>query len=182
MVFDGARLPMKKRIESERKNARLESRKKADEFLLKGDINKANRKFNEAVEIDSLMVYNLIQTLISIDVKYVVAPYEADSQLAYLFLNKKVDFVITEDSDQLAFGVSKVFFKMDLKGIGFEVDLSLLQQCDSFKMPPGKKNKLFTSDMLLKTCILSGCDYLQSAKGVGFKKALKLVKDNEGDI
>jgi exonuclease-1 len=36
--------------------------------------------------------------------------------------------------------------------------------------------------MLLKTCILNGCDYLESVKGVGFKKALRLVKENCGDI
>ncbi len=36
--------------------------------------------------------------------------------------------------------------------------------------------------MLLKTCILSGCDYLQSIKGVAFKTAVKLMKDAEGNI
>jgi len=30
---------------------------------------------------------------------------------------------------------------------------------------------LFTQDMLLTTCILSGCDYLESVKGIGFVKA-----------
>ena len=29
--------------------------------------------------------------------------------------------------------------------------------------------------MLLTTCILSGCDYLDSLKGIGFSKAVKLV-------
>ncbi len=29
--------------------------------------------------------------------------------------------------------------------------------------------------MLLSMCILSGCDYLESIKGIGFKKAHKLV-------
>jgi exonuclease-1 len=56
----------------------------------------------------------------------VVAPYEADSQLAYLYLNDKVDFVITEDSDLLAFGVTRVFFKMNLRGDGYEIDLKNL--------------------------------------------------------
>lgn len=31
--------------------------------------------------------------------------------------------------------------------------------------------------MLLIGCILSGCDYLGSMKGIGFKKAMKLVED-----
>lgn len=32
--------------------------------------------------------------------------------------------------------------------------------------------------MLLTTCILSGCDYLESIKGIGFKKAHQLVLMN----
>lgn len=36
--------------------------------------------------------------------------------------------------------------------------------------------------MLLYTCILSGCDYLDSIKGIGFKKASRLVKDVGADL
>jgi 5'-3' exonuclease len=35
--------------------------------------------------------------------------------------------------------------------------------------------------MLLITSILSGCDYLESCKGIGFKKATKLVADHPED-
>ena len=117
---------MKKRIEGERKKARLESRKVAEECLERGELIKANRKFNEAVEIDSLMIYRMIQVLKSMGVEYIVAPYEADAQLSYMFKTRRVDFVITEDSDLLAFGVSKVLFKMDLTGSGIEVDMDHL--------------------------------------------------------
>jgi 5'-3' exonuclease len=46
-----------------------------------------------------------------------------------------IDFVITEDSDLLVFGVTKVFFKMDPKGDGFHVDIDNLPHCDVFKLP-----------------------------------------------
>ena len=36
--------------------------------------------------------------------------------------------------------------------------------------------------MLLTTCILSGCDYLDSIKGIGFKKAHKLVYETGDDV
>jgi len=36
--------------------------------------------------------------------------------------------------------------------------------------------------MLLLTCILAGCDYLESIKGIGLKKAYRLVYDNGMDI
>lgn len=63
MVFDGAQLPMKKRISDERKKLRQESLEIAEELVAKGENGLANRKFNEAVEIDSIMVYRLIQVL-----------------------------------------------------------------------------------------------------------------------
>jgi exonuclease-1 len=43
-------------------------------------------------------------------VKFVVAPYEADAQLAYLCRLGEIQAVITEDSDLLAFGCERVCF------------------------------------------------------------------------
>lgn len=56
-------------------------------------------------------------------VKYVVAPYEADAQLGFLARNGHVDAVITEDSDILLFGCTRVMFKLDRDGTGQEIDL-----------------------------------------------------------
>lgn len=83
----------------------------------------------------------------------------------------KVQAVITEDSDLLPFGVKKCFFKMDRNGNGFEIDLDNLNEVKEYDF------KGFKDDMLLTMCILSGCDYLDSVRGVGFKKAYKLVQE-----
>eukprot|EP00347_Sterkiella_histriomuscorum_P014332 403361276 len=182
MVFDGARLPMKKRIEEQRKKAREDSRNLAEDLLAKGDQHQAIRKFMEAVEINSLMIYRLTQVLETMNVQFVVAPYEADAQLAHLFKTGKVDLIITEDSDLLVYGVTRVLFKMDPQGQGIYIDLNNLNQCDAFKMPQSNGGKVFDYDLLLKTCILNGCDYCESLKGVGFKTALKLMKEYNGDI
>ena len=40
--------------------------------------------------------------------EHIVAPYEADAQMAYLQKEGLVELVITEDSDLLAFGCQKV--------------------------------------------------------------------------
>jgi exonuclease-1 len=42
------------------------------------------------------------------NVDVIVAPYEADAQLAYLSQNNLVDVVVTQDSDLIVFGVEKV--------------------------------------------------------------------------
>ena len=110
------------------------------------------------------------------DVEYYVAPYEADAQLAYVYLNGRAQVVITEDSDLLIFGVKRVLFKMDKSGNGTEVDLTRLSDVTELNF------KSFTDEMLLTCCIVSGCDYLDSIKGIGFKKAHKLVFECGGDI
>ena len=41
----------------------------------------------------------------------IVAPYEADAQLAFLNQQKIADIIITEDSDLILFGCDKVIVK-----------------------------------------------------------------------
>lgn len=64
----------------------------------------------------------------------IVAPYEADAQLAYLSKEGIIDTVITEDSDLLVFGSRRVLFKMDECGHGKLIEIKDL----------GKANKSLT--------------------------------------
>lgn len=89
-----------------------------------------------------------------------------------MYLTGRAHVIITEDSDLLAFGVKKVLFKMDKNGNGIEVDLDRLSQVEELNF------RCFNHEMLLTTCILSGCDYLDSIKGIGLKKAHRLVHEN----
>jgi len=65
---------------------------------------------------------------------------------------------------------------MDRCGNGIEVDMNLFKEVTEFDFSN------FTDEMLLTTCILSGCDYLESIKGIGFKKAYRYVLDCGDDI
>jgi exonuclease-1 len=85
-------------------------------MLLDGDMQGANKKYTEAIEITTDMIQKLLVELKCLRIDYIVAPYEADAQLAYLFKIRQIDLVVTEDSDLLLFGASKVFFKMNTQG------------------------------------------------------------------
>lgn len=80
-----------------------------------------------------------------------------------------MDFVISEDTDILAFGASRVLYKLGNDGYGLEIDSANLKQ--------NKKLNLsnFDQNMFLSACILSGCDYLNSIDGVGVNSAFKLI-------
>lgn len=130
LVFDGARLSMKDRVEQERQRLRTEAREKALQLLGNGDFAGATKKFVEGIEITPEMVHAFIRELRHLKVDFVVAPYEADAQLAYLFRSGLIDVAMTEDSDLLLFGANRCLFKMDLNGRGIEIDLSRLPECD----------------------------------------------------
>lgn len=176
LIFDGAKLQMKKGTEDERARQRAEYKKKAEEYARQGNSMMAFKMYSASVDITPEMAYQFAKSAKTLGVEYHVAPYEADAQLAYMFRTGKAQVVITEDSDLLAFGVTKCLFKMDKYGKGIEVDLDRLVDVEELNF------STFTPNMLLVTCILSGCDYLESIKGIGFKKAHKLVYENGQDV
>lgn len=94
--------------------------------MANGDQKMAQRKFTEAVDITPDMAKQFMIILSLNKIEFYVAPYEADAQLAHLYLTGRVSVVITEDSDLLPFGVKKCLFKMDRSGNGFEIDLDEL--------------------------------------------------------
>lgn len=55
-----------------------------------------------------LSVVMSLQALKAADVEFIVAPFEADAQMAYLAVNGLVHSVITEDSDLLPYGCPRV--------------------------------------------------------------------------
>ena len=97
----------------------------------------------------------------------IVAPYEADAQLAYLRKSGIVDMIISEDSDLTLFGCDKILFKLDLNGNGVLVEMNKLNVC------LGSKADNFSFEKFRYMCIMSGCDYLASLHGIGLGKACK---------
>ncbi|CAK0869915.1 unnamed protein product, partial [Prorocentrum cordatum] len=73
------------------------------------------------------MVSRLMEALSMLSIHFVVAPYEADAQLAFMCRVGWVHAVISEDSDLLAYGCPNTFFKMDKYGDGQRIALPCLQ-------------------------------------------------------
>lgn len=170
MVFDGRHLPAKLLTEEKRRQSRKTARKRATECLKLGKMDEARNHFRRCVDITAEMAFNLIKECRKRNINCIVAPYEADAQLAYLIKNKIADFVISEDSDLLTFGCSKVLFKLDINGVG------VLVEEEKLHLATQERPEDFSLDKFRYMCILSGCDYLESLPGIGLKKALKFLK------
>ncbi|XP_054169121.1 exonuclease 1-like [Oppia nitens] len=167
VVFDGQRLPAKEVTHRQRQATKRNVRNKIELLLAEGQDSKANELMKQCIEITPQMTRKLINALREKQVDIIVAPFEADPQIAYLVNNGFADFVITEDSDLLVFNCRLCLFKLDAKGNGQLMDMSLLKEClgDGFDV-----NKL------RHMSIMSGCDYLANLPGIGLQRAKKFFK------
>ncbi|KAJ0048453.1 hypothetical protein Pint_17003 [Pistacia integerrima] len=128
VVFDGGNIPCKAVTEDERHRhvvhilcfvlRREANRDLAMEKLKQGNVKAASELFQRAISITPAMAHQLIQVLRTENIEFVVAPYEADAQLAYLSSLEVekggIAAVITEDSDLIAYGCQAVSTSMKL--------------------------------------------------------------------
>ncbi|XP_003800124.1 exonuclease 1 [Otolemur garnettii] len=176
LVFDGCTLPSKKEVEKSRRERRQANLLKGKQLLREGKVSEARECFTRSINITHAMAHKVIKAARSQGVDCLVAPYEADAQLAYLNKAGIVQAIITEDSDLLAFGCKKVILKMDQFGNGLEIDQARLGMCKQL-------GDMFTEEKFRYMCILSGCDYLPSLRGIGLAKACKVLRlANNPDI
>lgn len=117
--------------------------------MRQGNHNEAKKFQQRGVDVTHEMALQLIKRCREINADCIVAPYEADAQLAYLNKIGLADYIVTEDSDLILFGCRKILFKLDLAGHSDFVDtakLHLAMNCPIEK---------FTMDKFRLMCILS---------------------------
>jgi len=110
-------------------------------------------------------------------VPYVEAPCEAEAQCAELAKKGKVYATATDDMDALTFATPKLLKRFTFstgaktktgeKVTILEIDFKLMLS-----------GLGLTYDQFVDLCILCGCDYCSSIKGIGPKTALKLIKEH----
>ncbi|KAI9217210.1 PIN domain-like protein [Blastocladiella britannica] len=172
-VFDGAPLPAKNPTSQARSSKRSETILRARELSDAGDKGGADKAMRAAVKVTREMVRIVTEALRAMDVAYIVAPYEADAQLAFLERTGKVDGILSDDSDILVFGCRTLILKLDFESLtGMVITRDALQTkvqdpCDIAGWPHAQ---------LVDWAILSGCDYLPSLSGTGPRTAHKHIK------
>ncbi|KAJ8914774.1 hypothetical protein NQ315_013277 [Exocentrus adspersus] len=173
MVFDGKNLPAKADTEAKRRDVRIKAKQRASELLQMGKTDEARSYLKQSINITPEMASEVIKECHKLNIDCIVAPYESDAQLAFFNLKGIAEYVITEDSDLVLFGCSKIIFKLDLQGCGSLVEADKIPM--AMKIRPDR----YTFDKFRYMCILSGCDYIESLRGIGLKKALKFISLTE---
>ena len=170
IVFDGDNLPSKAKTEAGRRERREEAKKEGLALHRAGKASQAYKTLMKAVDVTPEMTHELIQELKKLKVAYVVAPYEADAQLAYLEQKGIIDGVLSEDSDLLVFGVKRLLTKLDQYGNCIEINRKDFSACRDISLAG------WTDDDFRRFAILSGCDYLSSLPKMGLRTAHRMVR------
>ena len=179
-VFDGNLLPAKLKEIQERINCKIANEILASKLREEGNIVQSNVVNNRSLNVTSVHINTLIYLLQKLNFKIIVAPYESDAQIAYLYHKKKIDFAITEDSDLIPYGVKRIAFKMNENGdfeyLNLNID-EIPKDIINNLNEEGKFMLHLNRLKLVQFCVMQGCDYIKSIKGLGMKTLIKLFKE-----
>ncbi|GBE61530.1 XPG N-terminal domain-containing protein [Babesia ovata] len=178
MVFDGYEMPSKERENQSRRIRRDKAREEALAMIKKnrGTINtEIMRRCMQAISITPEIIARVMAICREMNVRVVVAPYEADAQVAYLCRAGIAHCAISEDSDLLAYGCPRVWYKLERDGKADEVNLGFSSDPD-VKCTKGMLKGL-SHRMFIAMCVLSGSDYDDGChiNGMGIKLAHRFI-------
>jgi exonuclease-1 len=169
-VFDGDKFASKNDTEDERERLRQENRKLALKCVQDGNQKGAWKHFLLCVDVTPQMAKSVIEMLKMEEIKFIVAPYEADPQMVYLEKMGLVDGILSEDSDLLIFGAKCLLTKLNDTGF-----CCLIRRDDFSKCKIAPVGLLSDSQLRMVAC-LAGCDYTNGIPSIGIVKAFRLVK------
>lgn len=207
LVFDGGALPSKDFTNARRKQARDASLALAEAYSSAGDSEEAENALKKAISFSNLQVSQIANGVFKRlethdNFAVLIAPYEADAQVAYLQKIGMADVIVTNDSDILLYGPRKALYKYNWRtGTGFlsTIDDLYLNSFESLNAPkvPSRVVDMIdsvgpngnTTGVALarhlrfqQACILSGCDYAPSLVGVGLITSVNTVGKTDGIV
>ncbi|KAL3860231.1 hypothetical protein ACJMK2_010385 [Sinanodonta woodiana] len=170
-VFDGKPPEMKSGELEKRKERREEAQKALEKAEEAGDVENVDKFNKRLVKVTKDHNDECKQLLKLMGIPYVEAPCEAEAQCAALVKAGKVWATGTEDMDSLTFGSPVV-----LRHLTFSEARKLpIKEYHHAKI---LEELNLTQDEFIDLCILLGCDYCDSIRGIGPKRAIELIKQH----
>ncbi|XP_033126076.1 flap endonuclease 1-like [Anneissia japonica] len=171
-VFDGKPPDMKSGELTKRKERREEAEKQLEKAKSEGDVETMNKFERRLVRVSPIHNEECQTLLKCMGVPFVKAPGEAEAQCAELVKAGKVYAVGTEDMDALTFG-SNVLLRHLTSSEAKKLPVV------EYQLPLALSELEMTQEQFIDLCILMGCDYCESIRGIGPKKAIQLIKDHK---
>jgi flap endonuclease-1 len=185
-VFDGEPPAFKDEVLAERKERKIKAEEDWQEALKKGDMELARTKAQQTSRITDDILDSAVMLLEYLGIPVVQAPGEGEAQASFMAQHNKVWAVGSQDFDSILFGAPRLIRNITVSG-----RRKLPRQNRYVTVEPEEieLEKVLgvldlTRDQLVDIGILIGTDYNDGIKGIGPKKALKLMQKygNMNDI
>lgn len=178
MVFDGFDLHAKKDTKKKREEKRARYIKKRDLAKAEGRKDDYIKFKNYSMTIQKRHIVLLMDYLTFAGVEFVVSPYEADAQLAYMHKIGQIDYVVTEDSDLVLYDCGNIINKLNQSGycelLQVKNESLLYNNSDTEEVEDFIK---LSQEQRIWMSLMVGCDYLEKVRGVGLKKGIDLIQN-----
>ena len=178
-VFDGKPPQMKKKEIDRRRKMREKAVKEWREALDSGDYITAFSKAVMSSKLTKPMVDDAKKLLGLLGIPCVQAPSEAEAQSAYMAVRGDVWAASSKDYDSLLFGAPRLIRFLTITGKKFLPSKGVSRplkpeiiELDTFLSHLG-----INREQLVDLAILIGTDFNEGIKGIGPKKALRLIRE-----
>jgi flap endonuclease-1 len=176
-VFDGPHPDFKARTVAQRRRRREEARLKWEEAVREGE--PAIRYAQASGGVDGGILQSSVDLLDLMGVPWIQAPSEGEAQCAWMCRQRLVYATASQDFDSLLFGSSRLVRNLS---IGGKRKLPGREEYVTVKPELIELNEVLTSlalnrKQLIVVGLLIGTDYNNGVRGIGPKKALKLVQE-----
>nr|CAD7570721.1 unnamed protein product [Timema californicum] len=170
-VFDGKPPQLKSGELAKRAERREEAQKSLEKAEEAGDSEQVDKFNRRLVKVTKHHADECKELLKLMGVPYIEAPCEAEAQCAALVKSGKVFATATEDMDALTFGTNVLLRHMTFS----EARKMPIQEFHLDRVLEGLQ---LNQNEFIDFCILLGCDYCDSIRGIGPKKAMDLIKQH----
>jgi flap endonuclease-1 len=179
-VFDGKPDKLKFQTIEGRVDLRERAALEWKEALERGDLETARIKATQSSRLTKELVNDSKLLLKALGIPYIEAPSEGEAQASYMAIKKDVFATASQDYDSLLFGTSKLVRnltitgkrKLPRKNVYIEIEI---EEIDAQR---ALKSLGLTREQLVDIGILVGTDFNTGIKGIGAKKAFKLIKEH----
>ncbi|NWU22616.1 FEN1 endonuclease, partial [Dyaphorophyia castanea] len=171
-VFDGKPPQLKSGELAKRTERRAEAEKHLQEAQEAGEEENIEKYSKRLVKVTPQHTQECKKLLTLMGIPYVEAPGEAEASCATLVKAGKVYAAATEDMDCLTFGSPVLMRHLTAS----ETKKLPIQE---FHLNRILQDLQLTWEQFVDLCILLGCDYCASIRGIGPKRAVELIREHK---
>jgi flap endonuclease-1 len=181
-VFDGTPPEFKNKIIAERKKIRANAQEKWDEAKARGEDEEAFKHAQASSRIQGNMIEDAKLLLKVMGIPVIQAPSEGEAQASSIVRDGKAYAVGSQDYDALLFGAPVVVRNLAVTGKRKLAGKSIFLEVkpERIELEKGLAALGISREQLVDIALLVGTDYDDGIKGIGPRKALKLIKKHMG--